>query len=174
MFETVRNYWTSCRLRLFKLRIPEEKWNVPREFCLEKQISKLDFVSKLENVTDLYMGWIITLYGLWLSKSDFPLASFVTCLVFLCPRLNAENFLLCQGGHGTGKTGKTGNLEVHFSRQGKHREFAKNIKNVFLHREFNSNTGKIWRWEKKNNELVILSGLNYPLAVLYHFNLVSF
>ena len=27
-----------------------------------------------------------------------------------------------QGGHGTGKTG---NLDVHFSRQGKHREFAK-------------------------------------------------
>ena len=26
-----------------------------------------------------------------------------------------------QGGHGTGKTG---NLDVHFSRQGKHREFA--------------------------------------------------
>ena len=47
-----------------------------------------------------------------------------------------------QGGHGTGKTG---NLEVHFSRQGKHREFAKNIKNMVLHREFNFNTGKIWR-----------------------------
>ena len=38
-----------------------------------------------------------------------------------------------QGCHGTGKTG---NLKVHFSRQGKHREFAKNIKNMFLHREF--------------------------------------
>ena len=30
-----------------------------------------------------------------------------------------------QGCHATGKRGKTGNLEVHFSRQGKHREFAK-------------------------------------------------
>ena len=29
-----------------------------------------------------------------------------------------------QGCHGTGKTGKTLNLKVHFSRQGKHREFA--------------------------------------------------
>ena len=45
-----------------------------------------------------------------------------------------------QGCHGTGKTG---NLKVHFSRQGKHREFAKNIKNMFLHREFTTNTGKI-------------------------------
>ena len=54
-------------------------------------------------------------------------------------------FVSCirQGCHGTGKTG---NLEVHFSRQGKHREFAKNM---FLHREFNCNTGKIWRWRKK-------------------------
>ena len=31
----------------------------------------------------------------------------------------------------------------------------KDIKNTFLHREFNSNTGKIWRCKKKNNELVI-------------------
>ena len=29
-----------------------------------------------------------------------------------------------QGGHGTGKTGKTGNLVLTFSRQGKHREFC--------------------------------------------------
>ena len=34
-----------------------------------------------------------------------------------------------QGGHGTGKTG---NLAVNFTRQGKHREFSKLI---FLHRE---------------------------------------
>ena len=33
-----------------------------------------------------------------------------------------ERGLLVQGCHGTGKTG---NLKVHFSRQGKHREFAK-------------------------------------------------
>ena len=31
---------------------------------------------------------------------------------------------LQQGGHGTGKTGKTGNLVLTFSRQGKHREFG--------------------------------------------------
>ena len=42
-----------------------------------------------------------------------------------------------QGGHGTGKTG---NLAVNFSRQGKHREFSKFI---FLHRENGANTGKI-------------------------------
>ena len=42
-----------------------------------------------------------------------------------------------QGGHGTGKTG---NLAVNFSRQGKHREFSKFN---FLHRENCSNTGKI-------------------------------
>ena len=52
---------------------------------------------------------------------------------------------LDQGCH---STGKTGNLEVHFSRQEKHREFAKNIKNMFLHREFTTNTGKIWSWKK--------------------------
>ena len=42
-----------------------------------------------------------------------------------------------QGGHGTGKTG---NLAVNFSRQGKHREFSKFN---FLHRENCANTGKI-------------------------------
>ena len=41
-----------------------------------------------------------------------------------------------QGGHGTGKTG---NLAVNFSRQGKHREFSKFN---FLHRENCGNTGK--------------------------------
>ena len=44
---------------------------------------------------------------------------------------------LDQGGHGTGKTG---NLAVNFSRQGKHREFSKFN---FLHRENCGNTGKI-------------------------------
>ena len=38
-----------------------------------------------------------------------------------------------QGGHGTGKTG---NLAVNFSRQGKHREFSKFN---FLHRENSEN-----------------------------------
>ena len=33
-------------------------------------------------------------------------------------------FYHVQGGHGTGKTGKTGNLVLTFSRQGKHREFC--------------------------------------------------
>ena len=37
-------------------------------------------------------------------------------------------------------TGKTGNLAVNFSRQGKHREFSKFN---FLHRENCANTGKI-------------------------------
>ena len=44
---------------------------------------------------------------------------------------------LRQGGHGTGKTG---NLAVNFSKQGKHMEF---IKLNFLHRENCGNTGKI-------------------------------
>ena len=47
-----------------------------------------------------------------------------------------------QGGHGTGKTG---NLAVNFSRQGKHREFSKFI---FLHRENGANTGKILNFLK--------------------------
>ena len=45
--------------------------------------------------------------------------------------------ILYQGGHGIGKTG---NLAVNFSRQGKHREFSKFI---FLHRENGANTRKI-------------------------------
>ena len=45
--------------------------------------------------------------------------------------------ILMQGGH---STGKTGNLAVNFSRQGKHREFSKFN---FLHRENCANTGKI-------------------------------
>ena len=45
--------------------------------------------------------------------------------------------IFVQGGHGTGKTG---NLAVNFSRQGKHREFSKFN---FLHRENCGNTGKI-------------------------------
>ena len=48
-----------------------------------------------------------------------------------------------KGCHGTGKTG---NLKVHFSRQGKDREFAK--KNMFLHGEFTTNTGKILEVKK--------------------------
>ena len=50
-----------------------------------------------------------------------------------------------QGGH---STGKTGNLAVNFSRQGKHREFSKFY---FLHRENCANTGKIlkiWNFSK--------------------------
>ena len=52
-------------------------------------------------------------------------------------RLTTNNLVLVQGGHGTGKTG---NLAVNFSRQGKHREFSKFN---FLHRENCGNTGKI-------------------------------
>ena len=58
-----------------------------------------------------------------------------------CIKVNLDNTTLqitfTQGGHGTGKTG---NLAVNFSRQGKHREFSKFN---FLHRENCGNTGKI-------------------------------
>ena len=40
-----------------------------------------------------------------------------------------------QGGHGTGKTGKTGNLVLTFSRQGKHREFCFGTGKILKHRE---------------------------------------
>ena len=50
--------------------------------------------------------------------------------------LNFVKLNITQGGHGTGKTG---NLAVNFSRQGKHREFSKFN---FLHRENCANTGK--------------------------------
>ena len=53
------------------------------------------------------------------------------------PIVSIFPYIQCQGGHGTGKTG---NLAVNFSRQGKHREFSKFN---FLHRENCSNTGKI-------------------------------
>ena len=36
-----------------------------------------------------------------------------------------------QGGHDTWKTGKTGNLVVTFSRQGKHREFCSDTGKIF-------------------------------------------
>ena len=36
-----------------------------------------------------------------------------------------------QGGHGTGKTGKTGNLVLTFSRQGKHRELCCDTGKIF-------------------------------------------
>ena len=49
-------------------------------------------------------------------------------------------FSLSRVATAQGKTGKTGNLAVNFSRQGKHREFSKFI---FLHRENCGNTGKI-------------------------------
>ena len=52
--------------------------------------------------------------------------------------MKIKNFPHNQGGHGTGKTG---NLAVNFSRQGKHREFSKFN---FLHRENCGNTGKIF------------------------------
>ena len=45
------------------------------------------------------------------------------------PTLSEMSRLLIQGGH---STGKTGNLAINFSRQGKHREFSKFN---FLHRE---------------------------------------
>ena len=54
-----------------------------------------------------------------------------------CGLLDSSQKLGLQGGQGTGKTG---NLAVNFSRQGKHREFSKFN---FLHRENCANTGKI-------------------------------
>ena len=53
-----------------------------------------------------------------------------------------------QGGHGTGKTG---NLAVNFSRQGKHREFSKFN---FLHRENCANTGKILKFRIFENFVI--------------------
>ena len=59
-----------------------------------------------------------------------------------------------QGCHGTGKTG---NLEVPFSRQGKHREFAKNIKNMFFTQGIYHQHREKFRVERKKYELVILN-----------------
>ena len=68
-----------------------------------------------------------------------------------------------QGGHGTGKTGKTGNLKVRrFPDRENTGNLPKKIKNVFYTGNLTSTQGK-FGGEKKN---VILSGLNYPLAVL--------
>ena len=53
--------------------------------------------------------------------------SVITFLGSEVHRISSAGFvdiLLIQGGHGTGKTGKTGNLVLTFSRQGKHREFC--------------------------------------------------
>ena len=58
---------------------------------------------------------------------------------------------MCQGCHGTGKTG---NLKVHFSRQGKHREFAKKIfLNVFtrgIYHQHRENLSVLKKNNKKN------------------------
>ena len=67
--------------------------------------------------------------------SYFPNLFFKQCMSIFEQKLG-------QGGHGTGKTG---NLAVNFSRQGKHREFSKFI---FLHRENGANTGKILNFLK--------------------------
>ena len=48
-----------------------------------------------------------------------------------------------QGGHNTGKTGN-----VNFSRQRKKWDLPKNIKNMILHREFTSNSGKTLKCQK--------------------------
>ena len=58
-------------------------------------------------------------------------------VVTVSPWTVTVNLVMNQGGHGAGKTG---NLAVNFSRQGKHREFSKFN---FLHRENRGNTGKI-------------------------------
>ena len=50
-----------------------------------------------------------------------------------------------QSCHGTGETG---NLKVHFSRQGKHREFPKNIKNMFYTRYLPPAQGKFQKLKK--------------------------
>ena len=59
--------------------------------------------------------------------------------------------ILLQGCHGTGKTG---NLKSIFPDRENTGNLLKNIKNMFLHREFTTNTGKILK-VKKNNELGI-------------------
>ena len=54
-----------------------------------------------------------------------------------------------QDCHGTGKLGKIGNFEFHFSRQGKQRELAKNIKNllVFFPHEVNLKYSEILKFQ---------------------------
>ena len=49
-----------------------------------------------------------------------------------------------------GGTGKTGNLDVHFSRQGKHGNFAKKIKYMISHRDFTSNSETILKFKKED------------------------
>ena len=69
------------------------------------------------------------------------------------------------GGQGCHGTGKTGNLKVHFSRQGKHREFAKKyFKKFFTQGILPPTQGKFECLKKKRT--CNLSGWNYPLAVL--------
>ena len=71
----------------------------------------------------------------WLIFMYFGNSNRYWCIDFNMRGLEA--FSNNQGGH---DTGKTGNLAVNFSRQGKHREFSKFN---FLHRENCANTGKI-------------------------------
>ena len=74
---------------------------------------------------------------LWISEPSFgTLANFKQFgspqyKILLCSIMFERNALVIQGGHGTGKTGKTGNLVPTFSRQGKHREFCCNTGKIF-------------------------------------------
>ena len=73
-------------------------------------------------------------------------------------------FTFRQGCHGTGKTG---NLDVHYYRQEKHRKCAKNNKNMFLHREFTSNRGG-----GGNFEVLKIKG-STRIVVQYSYNLLA-
>ena len=66
---------------------------------------------------------------------------------------------ITQGGHGTGKTG---NLDVHFSRQGKHREFAKK----YLKYDF---TRGICLQHRENFEVLKLRYLRVVMRLSYNF-----
>ena len=87
-------------------------------------------------------------YLYWISGSTMCITYIFVRTVARCVTGQCQQIvlfaLLLQGGHGTGKTG---NLTVNFSRQGKHREFSKLN---FLHRENCANTGKILflKWQQ--------------------------
>ena len=74
--------------------------------------AELSYYDKIDKHRDNYVQSHINTYCIHLSSRQ------ITSCSEYCRDIK-------QRYHGTGKTGKTGNLEVHFSRQGKHREFAK-------------------------------------------------
>ena len=81
------------------------------------------FMDNTHGLPDLFILFIF--WGFWFGElvEEIIIHFFFSSSVMLEINMSMKSSQ-SQGGHGTGKTGKTGNLVLTFSRQGKHREFC--------------------------------------------------